>query len=148
MNSTEHDLASAPSVSGQPPSSSKQAILPSPWHVTARTHTLIVFLWPSRGRTESMNPSHEWGMSFPHTLPSSELEKHMLFCPSPLIIFRICPPRALATLWQLSQSKARGPVDIARQRLFGRTAQSGSRWKFWLPLALANRFDREGRNLW
>lgn len=37
-------------------------------------------------------------------------EKHMLFCLSPIIIFRKCPPRALATLWQLSQSKDRGWV--------------------------------------
>lgn len=35
-------------------------------------------------------------------------EKHMLFCPSPLIIFGKCPPRVLATLWQFSQSKDRG----------------------------------------
>lgn len=34
-------------------------------------------------------------------------EKHTLFCHSPFIIFRKRPPRALATLWQLSQSKDR-----------------------------------------
>lgn len=42
----------------------------------------------------------------PYQAPNSG--KHMLFCSSPIITFRKRSPRALATLWQFSQSKDRG----------------------------------------
>lgn len=72
----------------------------------------------------------------------------MMFCPSSLIILRKCPPRALSTLWQLSQSKDRGWALQQGNIYWKDSLKQLSQWKSWLPLALVDRFAWVEGNLW
>lgn len=72
----------------------------------------------------------------------------MMFCPSSLIILRKCPPRALTTLWQLSQSKDRGWALQQGNIYWKDSLKQLSQWKSWLPLALVDSFAWEEGNLW
>lgn len=94
-----------------------------------------------------MNPSSVWGLFLtPYWAPNSE--KHMMFCPCSPIILRKCPPRALTTLWQFSQSKDRGWVLQQSNIYWKDSLKQLSQWKSWLPLALVDRFAWVEGNLW